>query len=73
MKPTSQPINTRSNPFRTITTETASTLFNFRYSDIDSRRQPTPESLERGRVRRRREDIEAARDLGQELLEVWED
>ena len=73
MKPTSQPINTRSNPYRTVTTETASTYFNFNYGDLQGRRQPTPESLERGRVRRRREDIEAARDLGQELLEVWED
>ena len=72
MKPTSQPINTRSNPFRTMTTETASTYFNFQYSELQGRRQPTPESLERGRVRRRREDIEAARDLDASNMEVWD-
>ena len=72
MKPTSQPINTRSNPFRTQTTETASTYFNFNYGELQGRRQPTPESLERGRVRRRREDIEAARDLETELRQIWE-
>ena len=73
MKPTSQPINTRSNPFRTQTRETASSYFQVPYSKLEPGRNPSPESLERGRVRRRREDIEAARELGDILLEIWED